>query len=137
LPDHQGIQKWVRDLNRFYQQEKALYEVDFESEGFQWIESNDWEHSVLVFLRKNRNSQEKILIVCNFVPTPWYNYRVGVPEKGLWQECLNSDATLYGGSGHGNLGQVMTLPIPIHGNDFSLNITIPPLGIIFWKKQEI
>jgi 1,4-alpha-glucan branching enzyme len=136
LPDHQGIQKWVRDLNRFYQQEKALYEVDFESEGFQWIESNDWEHSVLVFLRKNRNSQEKILIVCNFVPTPWYNYRVGVPEKGLWQECLNSDATLYGGSGHGNLGQVKTLPIPSQVNDFSLNITIPPLGIIFWKKQE-
>ena len=137
ISDHQKIQKWVKDLNRFYRQEKALYEVDFESAGFQWIESNDWEHSVLIFLRKNRNGQEKILIVCNFVPTPWYNYRVGIPEKGLWQECLNSDATLYGGSGHGNLGQVKTLPIPLQGNDFSLNITVPPLSIIFWKKQEI
>jgi len=135
-PDHQEIQKWIRDLNHFYQQENALYEVDFESTGFQWIESNDWEHSVLIFLRKNRNGQEKILIVCNFVPTPWYNYRVGVPEKGIWQECLNSDASTYGGSGHGNLGKVKTIPIPIHGNDYSVNITIPPLSIIFFKKQK-
>ncbi len=135
-PDHQGIQKWIKDLNHFYQQEKALYEVDFENAGFQWIESNDWEHSVLIFLRKNRNGQEKILIVCNFVPTPWYNYRVGVPEKGIWQECLNSDASTYGGSGHGNLGKVKTIPIPIHGNDYSVNITIPPLSIIFFKKQK-
>ncbi|MBP8717886.1 MAG: 1,4-alpha-glucan branching protein GlgB [Candidatus Atribacteria bacterium] len=135
-PDHQGIQKWIKDLNHFYQQEKALYEVDFENAGFQWIESNDWEHSVLIFLRKNRNGQEKILIVCNFVPTPWYNYRVGVPEKGTWQECLNSDASTYGGSGHGNLGKVKTIPIPIHGNDYSVNITIPPLSIIFFKKQK-
>ncbi|MDD3539186.1 MAG: 1,4-alpha-glucan branching protein GlgB [Atribacterota bacterium] len=134
--DHQEIQKWIRDLNHFYQQENALYEVDFESAGFQWIESNDWEHSVLIFLRKNRNDQEKILIVCNFVPTPWYNYRVGVPEKGIWQECLNSDASTYGGSGHGNLGKVKTIPIPIHGNDYSVNITIPPLSIIFFKKQK-
>lgn len=134
--DHQEIQKWIRDLNHFYQQENALYELDFESAGFQWIESNDWEHSVLIFLRKNRNDQEKILIVCNFVPTPWYNYRVGVPEKGIWQECLNSDASTYGGSGHGNLGKVKTIPIPIHGNDYSVNITIPPLSIIFFKKQK-
>ncbi|MFZ2331145.1 MAG: alpha amylase C-terminal domain-containing protein, partial [Atribacterota bacterium] len=102
----------------------------------QWIESNDWEHSVLVFLRKNRDSNEKILIVSNFVPTPWYNYRIGIPEKGIWQECLNSDSSLYGGSNQGNLGQVESRPIPMHGYDYSMNIIIPPLGILFFKKQK-
>ncbi|MDW3229873.1 MAG: 1,4-alpha-glucan branching protein GlgB [Acidobacteriota bacterium] len=136
MPNHQQMQRWVKDLNHFYRREKALYEVDFESSGFQWIESDDWEHSVLIFLRKNRDGQEKILVVCNFVPTPWYNHRVGVPEEGVWQECLNSDATIYGGSGHGNLGQVKTSPIPYQGNDFSINLTIPPLGILFFKSPE-
>ncbi len=135
-PSHNGVLKWTRDLNHLYKNEKALYEVDFENSGFQWIESNDWEHSILVFLRKRKDGQEKILVICNFVPTPWYNYRIGVPEKGVWKECLNSDSSLYGGSGQGNLGKVKTLPIPMHGQNFSLNLTIPPLGILFLKKQE-
>jgi 1,4-alpha-glucan branching enzyme len=133
---HNQILQWVRDLNHLYKKEKALHEVDFDYTGFQWIESNDWEHSVLIFLRKNKDGQEKILVICNFIPTPWYNYRIGVSEKGIWQECLNSDASIYGGSGHGNLGKVQTLPIPMHGQEFSLNLTIPPLGILFLKKQE-
>ncbi len=137
LPSHQGIQRWIKDLNRFYRQEKALYEVDFEYSGFQWVESNDGEHSVLIFLRKNGNGNEKILIVCNFVPTPWYNYRIGIPERGIWLECLNSDSSLYGGSNHGNMGKVSSRPVPMHGYDYSLNITIPPLGILFFKKQEV
>ncbi len=136
LPFHQGIQRWIKDLNQFYRQEEALYEVDFGNSGFQWIEGNDWEHSVIVFLRKNGHSNEKILIVSNFVPTPWYNYRIGIPEKGIWQECLNSDSSLYGGSNQGNLGQVESRPIPMHGYDYSMNITIPPLGILFFKKQK-
>jgi len=133
-PSHNGILQWTRDLNQLYQKEKALYEVDFEYAGFQWIESNDWQHSVLVFLRKDRSGQEEILVICNFVPTPWYNYRIGVTENGIWQECLNSDSSLYGGSGQGNMGKVETLPVSMHGYDFSLNITIPPLGILFFKK---
>ncbi|HNR66306.1 MAG TPA: alpha amylase C-terminal domain-containing protein, partial [Atribacterota bacterium] len=136
LPSHQGMQRWIKDLNGFYRQEKALYEVDFEYSGFQWIENNDREHSVLIFLRKNGNGNEKILIVCNFVPTPWYNYRIGIPERGIWLECLNSDSSLYGGSNHGNMGRVSSRPIPMHGYDYSLNITIPPLGILFFKKQK-
>ncbi len=134
--EHGGILKWTKDLNHLYQREKALYEVDFEHFGFQWIEENDWEHSLLAFLRKDKNGQEKILVICNFVPVPWYNYRIGVPEKGFWKECLNSDSSLYGGSGQGNLGKVKTLPIPMHGQNFSLNLTIPPLGILFLKKEE-
>ena len=134
---HQGIQSWIKDLNQFYRQEKALHEVDFESDGFQWLESNDNEHSVLVFLRKSKDGKEQILVTCNFVPTPWTNYRIGVPEKGIWQECLNSDASTYGGSGHGNMGKATAKPIPSHGNDYSLNITLPPLGILFFKKMKI
>jgi len=135
IPFHEGMLKWIRDLNGFYKEEKALHEVDFENAGFQWIESNDWQHSVLIFLRKNKSGQEKILVICNFVPTPWYNYLIGVPEKGIWKECLNSDASIYGGSDQGNLGQIKTLPVPMHGKAFSLNLTIPPLGILFLKKR--
>ncbi len=136
MPLHRGILQWIKDLNLLYKKEKALHEVDFTYTGFQWIESNDWEHSVLVFLRKDKTWQENVLIICNFIPTPWYNYRIGVPEKGIWQECLNSDAPIYGGSGQGNLGQVKASPVPMHGQEYSLNLTIPPLGILFLKKQE-
>jgi 1,4-alpha-glucan branching enzyme len=132
---HAGLLKWVQDLNLLYKKEKSLHEVDFESSGFQWIESNDWNHSVLVFLRINKDKKEKVMAICNFVPTPWYNYRIGVPENGIWQEILNSDASLYGGSSQGNMGKVKATPAPIHGFDFSINVTIPPLGILFLKKQ--
>jgi len=135
FPYHDGMLKWVKDLNHIYRKEKALYEVDFDSSGFQWIESNDWSHSVLVFLRKSKNKKERILIACNFIPTPLYNYRIGVPDHGIWREFLNSDASFYGGSGQGNMGKIETVPVPMHGYDFSINITIPPLGILFLKKQ--
>jgi 1,4-alpha-glucan branching enzyme len=134
FPYHDGMLKWVKDLNHIYRKEKALYEVDFDSSGFQWIESNDWSHSVLVFLRKSKNKKERILIACNFIPTPLYNYRIGVPDHGIWREFLNSDASFYGGSGQGNMGKIETVPVPMHGYDFSINITIPPLGILFLKK---
>jgi 1,4-alpha-glucan branching enzyme len=132
---HAGLSKWVQDLNHLYRKEQALYEIDFESSGFQWIESNDWNHSVLVFLRKDKTEKEKIIVICNFVPTPWYNYRIGVPDDGVWQEILNSDDTLYAGSGQGNMGTTKTTPLPMHGFEYSINITIPPLGILFLKKQ--
>jgi len=135
FPYHDGMLKWVKDLNHIYKEEKALHEIDFDSSGFQWIESNDWSHSVLVFLRKSKNKKERMLIVCNFIPTTLNNYRIGVPEHGLWQEFLNSDVSFYGGSGQGNMGKVEAVPVPMHGYDFSINITIPPLGILFFKKQ--
>jgi 1,4-alpha-glucan branching enzyme len=114
-----------------------LHEVDFESSGFQWIESNDWNHSVLVFLRIDKNKKEKLIVICNFVPTPWYNYRIGVPENGIWREILNSDGSPYGGSEQGNMGKVKATPAPMHGFDFSINVTIPPLGILFLKKIAV
>ena len=134
-PPHQGIFNWIKDLNYFYKNEKALFQFDFEAQGFEWINANDLEHSVLIFLRKGEKKDDQVLVICNFVPVPWHHYRVGVPSKGIWEERLNSDAITYGGSGQGNLGSVKTTPTPIHGKDYSLSLTLPPLGILFLKKR--
>jgi 1,4-alpha-glucan branching enzyme len=134
-PPHQGIFNWIKDLNYFYKNEKALFQFDFEAQGFEWINANDLEHSVLIFLRKGEKQDDQVLVICNFVPVPWHHYRVGVPSKGIWEEKLNSDAIIYGGSGQGNLGSVKTTPTPIHGKDYSLSLTLPPLGILFLKKR--
>lgn len=134
-PDHQGILKWISDLNFFYKNEKALFQLDFEPQGFEWIDNRDSEHSVLIFLRKGEKKDDQIMVICNFVPIPWHHYRIGVPSKGIWEEKLNSDAIIYGGSGQGNLGTVQSTPFPIHGKDYSLSLTLPPLGILFLKKR--
>ena len=140
-PPHKGVQRWVRDLNRLYRAEPALHEMDFEGGGFEWVDTQDWRQSVLNFLRRGRSSresilQESILVVSNFTPVPRHNYRVGVPEGGVWREVLNSDAVCYGGSGQGNLGSIEAAPVPIHGRSFSLSMTLPPLGILFLKRER-
>ena len=131
-PRHAALQRWVEDLNRVYRQEPALFTQDFTPAGFEWIDCNDVMQSVITFLRKGREG-ELILVACNFTPVPRYNYRVGVPTGGFWQEVLNSDAVEYGGSGHGNLGGLEAAPIPCHGRLHSLNLTLPPLGVVFFK----
>ena len=113
-PRHAALQRWVEDLNRVYRQEPALFTQDFTPAGFEWIDCNDVMQSVITFLRKGREG-ELVLVACNFTPVPRYNYRVGVPRGGFWQEILNSDAVEYGGSGHGNLGGLEAAPIPCHG----------------------
>jgi 1,4-alpha-glucan branching enzyme len=132
-PSHHGAQRWVEDLNRVYRQEPALYEQDFSSAGFEWVDCSDVDHSVIAFLRKGKNPLDLILVVANFTPLVHHNYRVGIPQSGFWQELLNSDAPDYWGSGQGNLGGVEASPLPCHGRFFSLNLTLPPLGIIFLK----
>ena len=134
-PHHQGIQKWIRDLNHFYRNEPALYELDFQPEGFEWIDFSNWEESIIIFVRRDKSTKDIILVVCNFTPVPRYNYRVGVPEGGFWKEALNSDAQVYGGSGHGNLGGAEAAPIPWHGKNYSLSLTLPPLGVLIFKKE--
>ena len=134
-PHHQGIQKWIRDLNHFYRNEPALYELDFQPEGFEWIDFSNWEESIISFVRRGKSTKDIILVVCNFTPVPRYNYRVGVPESGFWKEALNSDAQEYGGSGHGNLGGAEAAPIPWHGKNYSLSLTLPPLGVLIFKKE--
>jgi 1,4-alpha-glucan branching enzyme len=134
-PLHAGVQQWVRDLNRFYRASPALYELDFSAEGFEWVDSNDSESSVIAFLRKDRAGTAPVLVVCNFTPVPRSNYRLGVPRAGRWLECLNSDAQIYGGSGQGNLGALEAAPLPAHGHFQSLTLTLPPLGALFLKPE--
>ncbi len=134
-PPHRGVRKWVQDLNRLYRNEPAIHELDFSIEGFEWVEFRDSESSVISFIRKCRTTDDIILVVCNFTPVPRYNYRVGVPRGGYWEEVLNSDATIYGGSGHGNSGGVEAMPIPIHRRYNSISLTLPPLGVLFFKSD--
>ena len=131
---HRGLQRWVEDLNRLYRAKPALYEIDFESAGFEWIEADDASHSVLAYLRKARDGST-LLVVANFTPLPRENYRVGVPKAGRWRELLNSDATLYGGSGIGNLGCIETAPVASQGRHQSLKLTLPPLGLLVFEHD--
>jgi 1,4-alpha-glucan branching enzyme len=135
-PAHQGVRRWVEDLNRLYRSEPALYEIDFANEGFEWADFHDWEGSIISYLRKGKNREQVLLMVCNFTPVPRRNYRIGVPRGGRWREVLNSDAVLYGGRGHGNFGGVEATPALAHGKYQSLSLTLPPLGILFLKNEE-
>jgi 1,4-alpha-glucan branching enzyme len=133
---HAGLQRWVSDLNQLYRNEPALHELDCDPAGFEWIDCNDAESSALSWIRKGKSSGDIILIVCNFTPVPRQSYRVGAPRGGFWKEILNSDASLYGGSGQGNLGGVEAAPIPLHGRPYSLTVTLPPLAALFFKSEE-
>ena len=134
-PYHQGVQRCVRDLNHLYRNEPALHQLDFSADGFEWIDFHAWEESTLSFIRKCRNTDDIILVVCNFTPALRYNYRLGVPRGRFWKEVLNSDAEIYGGSGKGNAGGVTADPVPAQGRDHSLLLTLPPLGILFFKSS--
>jgi 1,4-alpha-glucan branching enzyme len=134
-PLHTGVQHWVRDLNRLYRDEPALHKLDFDPGGFEWIDCNDSIQSTLSMIRKGRTSDDVVIVVCNFTPVPRYNYHVGTPKGGFWREILNSDATDYGGSGQGNLGEVESKSISFHGRPFSLTITLPPLASVYFKWQ--
>ncbi len=131
---HRGVQKWVEDLNRFYRLEPSIYELDFEPEGFEWINCNDAAASTLSFIRKGRTTRDLILVVCNFTPVIRTGYRVGVPQGGFWKEMLNSDSTVYGGSGQGNAGGMEAEAIPYDGRSYSLSLTLPPLAAMYFKN---
>jgi 1,4-alpha-glucan branching enzyme len=132
-PFHSGLARWIRDLNTFYRGQPSLHELDFDSAGFEWVDCKDSQRSVISFLRRGRKKDDRTLFVCNFTPVPRWNYRVGVPLEGSWNEVLNSDAPLYGGSGQGNFGGLPAIPLPIHGRPYSLNMTLPPLGIAVFR----
>ncbi|MGA7876869.1 MAG: 1,4-alpha-glucan branching protein GlgB [Desulfoferrobacter sp.] len=135
-PNHKGMQRWVQDLNQLYKREPALHQIDFSNDGFEWVDFRDAESSTISFIRKGKDADESILIAANFTPVPRTNYRIGVPRDGFWKEIMNSDAKIYGGSGHGNLGGLEATPIPCHGKYQSISTTLPPLGIIFLKNEE-
>ncbi len=135
LPVHEGIQKWVADLNRVYRSEKALHELDCKPGGFEWVDCADSGSSAISFLRKGSSGEERILVVCNFTPVTRYGYRVGVAWPGRWEEMLNSDAAEYGGSGQGNRGGVEAEAQTWHGQPWSLVLTLAPLGVMFFKGK--
>ncbi|HXZ96118.1 MAG TPA: 1,4-alpha-glucan branching protein GlgB [Burkholderiales bacterium] len=130
---HRGVQDWTADLNRTYRAQPALHEYDCESLGFEWVEWQDRDNSVLSFLRMGRSASNAVLVVCNFTPVVRAGYRVGVPCGGWWEELLNSDADAYGGSGVGNAGGKDAERVPHHGREWSLRLNLPPLGVIWLK----
>ncbi|HSB05432.1 MAG TPA: 1,4-alpha-glucan branching protein GlgB [Thermodesulfobacteriota bacterium] len=132
---HWEVQRWLKDLNHLYRTEPVLYELDFVKEGFEWLDFRNWEASIISFLRRGRRTDDTILVVCNFTPVPRKNYRVGVPRGGFWKEALNSDAKIYGGSGHGNFGGVEAAPAPSYKWESSLSLTLPPLSVLFFKSE--
>lgn len=135
--EHRGIQRWLQDLNNLYRNTPALHEVDFQPDGFQWIDCSDVPGSIISFLRRDAGGRAGVVVVLNLTPVPRQNYRIGVPYDGFWKEALNSDAPIYGGSGHGNFGGRETRPIPIHGFEQSLSLTLPPLGAIVMQKEDV
>ena len=132
-PSHQGLRRWVCDLNTFYRAEPSLYRSDFDNTGYEWVDCQDADQSALSFIRKGKETGERLLVVCNFTPVPRHEYRVGVSQSGFWKEALNSDAAIYGGSGQGNLGGCHTTSVPWHGRQDSLTLTLPPLGVVILK----
>ena len=135
-PLHAGLLRWVRDLNTLYRGQSSLHDFDFNAAGFEWVDCKDSQRSVISFLRRGTSADDQTLFVCNFTPVVRENYRVGVPLEGAWREALNSDAPLYGGSGQGNFGGLATIPLPMHARPFTLNLRLPPLGIVAFHPES-
>jgi 1,4-alpha-glucan branching enzyme len=133
-PAHRGIQRLVRDLNRVYAEERALYEYDSNPAGFRWVIGNDAENSVFAYLRFGSGGVPPVLAVCNMTPVPRSGYRIGVPRPGWWRERLNSDSAWYGGSDIGNAGGVSAAPIPWNGEAQSIELTLPPLSTVLFSS---
>ncbi len=132
---HRGVQRWVEDLNKMYRSEPALYKIDFHHAGMQWIDGGNYEHGVLTFIRRSGDPKDEIVIVCNFTPETWNDYRIGIPQAGYWKELLNSDSSIYWGSGQGNMGGRQSQGIFSHGFENSISLKIPPMGMLFLKKS--
>jgi len=134
-PFHLGTQRFVADINRLYCNNPALYEGDFENDGFEWIDCSDSLHSVFVFLRQSKTHDDKFMVVMHLTPDLRPEYRIGVPHAGKWMEVLNSDAECYGGSNVGNLGGKESEAIPMHGEQQSINVAMPPLSVMVFQWQ--
>ena len=131
-PGHAGVQRLVRDLNRLYRDQRALWEVDSDPKGFWWIEPNDADSNVIAFARAGSSDETPpVVFVANLSPVPRSGYRLGLPRACRWREALNTDSTYYGGSDVGNLGAVEPDPVPWHGQPVSAELTLPPLAAIY------
>lgn len=130
---HQGLQRYVADLNRLYASQPALHQVDYDWTGFQWIDLHDSDHSTLTYFRRAKDPSDIVVCALNLTPVPREAYRMGVPTAGYYRELLNSDSEAYGGSNMGNAGGVQAEDRPWHGQPCSVVITLPPLAAVFFK----
>jgi 1,4-alpha-glucan branching enzyme len=135
-PHHRGLQRFVEDLNRLYRGDPALWEADYDPEGFFWVDCSDHEQSVLSFVRQNRDRSRQLLIVLNLTPVLRTAYRVGLPRAGFWQEVLNSDAEIYGGGNQGNLGGVTAESYQVQNQPFSASFTLPPISVTVFRPNR-
>jgi len=133
VPAHDGILRWVRDLNALHRAEPALHELDVDPRGFEWIDAADAEGGTLCFLRRGHDTRDLVAVALNLTPMPHERFRIGLPAAGVWHELLNSDAEIYGGSGTGNLGRVQTEATPWHDLAHSAQIVLPPLACVFLR----
>jgi 1,4-alpha-glucan branching enzyme len=133
---HSGMQSLVRDLNRVYRDTPALWEMDSDGTGFWWTEANAADDNVIAFARRTKDSERVAMFVGNFSPVPRENYRIGLPRSGRWKEAINTDAETYGGSGVGNMGGFEAEGIGWHGQEFSAEVTLPPLGALWLIPEE-
>ncbi len=132
---HRKLQALVRELNRIYRSSPALYQVDFHYRGFEWVDFRDSANSVIAFLRRAEDPNDFILFCCNLTPVPRAGYEFGVPEEGFYEEILNTDSELFGGTNMGNGGMVSSRPIPMHGRQWSIAVTLPPLAVVAFRKR--
>ncbi|MGB3618340.1 MAG: alpha amylase C-terminal domain-containing protein, partial [Catalinimonas sp.] len=130
---HQGAQNFTRAVNHTYQRERALWDLPFDGAGFEWVDIADHENSVISFVRKSKDGEEVVLIVCNFTPVPREHYGLGSHAEGTWTEILNSDDSPFGGSGVLNPHPIRTEALPKHGREHSIKVTLPPLGVTYLK----
>jgi 1,4-alpha-glucan branching enzyme len=133
---HLGVQRLIRDLNRHYREQKALNEGDHHDKGFHWIEANDWQQSVVSFIRRARNPEDFVVVICNFTPMVRQDYRIGVPQVAGYRELVNSDSEHYGGSNVGNGGFLATEEVASHGFPASIRLTLPPLAALILAPAQ-
>jgi 1,4-alpha-glucan branching enzyme len=133
---HQQLSTYFQDLTALYRREPALYSADFQESGFAWIDCNDRSHSIVSFIRRAKDDNNFVIVVCNFTPQPHSHYRIGVPEHGFYAEIFNSDSRTYGGSNMGNLGGKWADEWSIHNYRYSLDLCLPPLSVSVFKIQE-
>ena len=134
-PEHSGLQRLVRDLNKLYSSEPALHRSDCDPSGFSWIEVNDFDQSIFSYERRDAHGRP-LVIVSNFTPVVRHDYVIGMPHEGVWHERLNTDSDTYGGSNIGNAGRVEAIPMPMHGRPASASLTLPPLATIVLAPGE-
>ena len=136
-PYHRSVQRFLRDLNHMYLNESALWQGDFDLKGFSWIDASDHEGSVLSFIRQSPDGTRQLAVILNMTPVPRFGYRIGLPREGKWEEIVNSDAGVYGGSNVGNLGGVKAAAHKCHNQPFSAEFTLPPLSIMAFRPEGL